>query len=184
MRQDVAEIIIALHPDDTFIEHAGLPDDARIRFVTGGQTRAQSVLNALEAVTLPWVMVHDAARPCLTHRDIDALLACINGNDGAILGYPCRDSLKRSHQGLIAESVAREEIWHALTPQLFRRCDLHQGYAQALKAHQEVTDEASAVADLNLKIALVQGRTDNIKITYSDDLKLAELILKTHKDLK
>lgn len=184
MRQDIDAIIIALHPEDNFIQHAHLPQDARIRFVTGGQTRAHSVMNALETVTSTWVMVHDAARPCLTQGDIDALLAHTKQSQGAILGYPCRDSLKRGYQGFIADTVSRDAIWHALTPQLFRTQDLHQGYTQALYQKRLITDEASAVADLDVKIALVQGRTDNIKVTFPEDLKLAELILKAHEDLE
>ncbi len=177
----IEQIIIAISADDTYIKTANIPIDPRIEYVIGGQTRMHSVENALKKVSFPWVMIHDAVRPCVIHDDVYALIEKAAEYDGAILGIPCRDSLKKTHQEIIETTVPREHIWQALTPQLFQTKHLMQAYSIARKQKITVIDDAQAIELLNLKIAMLKGRADNIKITFPEDLPLATLILDMQK---
>ena len=150
----------------------------------GGGVRAASVLAALAALPpmvreRDWVLVHDAARPCLRHDDLDRLLdhGCAHGV-GAILASPVRDTLKRaSERGEIVGSEPRERLWRALTPQLFRRATLQRAIEAGLAEGRELTDEAMAIERLGLAPLLVEGAEDNIKITTPADLAYAEFLL-------
>jgi 2-C-methyl-D-erythritol 4-phosphate cytidylyltransferase len=126
-----------------------------------------------------WVLVHDAARPCLRHDDLDRLLDHGSVHDvGAILAAPVRDTLKRANAaGGIECTEARERLWRAMTPQLFRRASLQRALEAAIDAGAAVTDEASALERLGLSPLLVEGAEDNIKVTTSVDLALAEFLL-------
>lgn len=151
---------------------------------TGGETRADSVLAALEA--LPgdvraddFVLVHDAARPLLRATDLDALLER-GRNDpvGAILAAPVRDTLKRAGgDGGIDGTEPREHLWRALTPQLFRRLQLTRALQGARDAGVAVTDEAMAMERLGHRPLLVEGSEDNLKVTTQADLAYAEYLL-------
>ena len=151
---------------------------------TGGAERADSVLAALHALPASvsedqWVLVHDAARPCLHPADLARLLeeGCADPV-GALLAAPVRDTLKRAdEQGRVAATEPREQLWRALTPQLFRRGSLQRALEAAARAGVRATDEAMAVERLGLRPRLVEGRDDNLKITTSADLALAEFIL-------
>jgi 2-C-methyl-D-erythritol 4-phosphate cytidylyltransferase len=163
--------------------------DERIIVVEGGSERCYSVLNALMAIQClensdhAWVAVHDVARPCLSYADLDKLfLALENYNDGGILAAPVRDTMKRGKaagddESLIDHTVDREQLWHALTPQMFPLDALLNNLSNALKEGFEVTDEASAMEHAGAKPKLVSGRSDNLKITRPEDLKLAEFYL-------
>ncbi|MGI2259127.1 2-C-methyl-D-erythritol 4-phosphate cytidylyltransferase [Shewanella sp. GXUN23E] len=177
-------VVVALHPDDVWF--AALPQSRhpKIRTVLGGKERADSVLAALQSLSPEiaqnaWVLVHDAARPCLHSRDIDKLLAARQQfPQGAILAMPVRDTMKRAGvKGEIAQTVCRENLWHALTPQMFPADELAQQLAAALAAGTVVTDEASAMEWAGINPGLVSGRADNIKVTHPDDLPLAQLFL-------
>lgn len=146
----------------------------------GGPNRGDSVLNGLRAMSGEvgvddWVLVHDAARPCLGGYHIEALMQQVSDDDvGAILAVPVADTLKRADgSGHIAATVAREGLWQAQTPQMFR----YQVLRRALERARDVTDEASAVEALGLKPRLVAADMTNLKVTYPLDLKLAEWIL-------
>lgn len=150
----------------------------------GGAERADSVLAGVR--TLPasvrekdWVLVHDAARPCLRHDDIDRLLDHGCAHDvGAILAAPVRDTLKRADaRGAIQRSEPRERLWRALTPQLFRRAALERALESAIEARVRITDEAMAFERLGLSPLLVEGAEDNLKVTTPADLVLAEFLL-------
>lgn len=146
----------------------------------GGHDRAASVRAGLAA--LPdtvgrnaWVLVHDAARPCVTHAEIDALLAqgCAHAV-GALLALPVADTLKRSNaHGESEGSIARERTWRALTPQLFRRGDLSDALDAAVRDGVAMTDEASALERLGRRPLLVAGRASNLKVTTGEDFALA-----------
>ena len=170
--------------------------DPRIMVVDGGSERCYSVLNALTAITETahndnaWVAVHDVARPCLSYADLDSLfLALQNHADGGILATPVRDTMKRGVQGhqpeestsadenLIDHTVDRQQLWHALTPQMFPLTALLKNLQAALANGFEVTDDASAMEYAGAKPKLVSGRSDNLKITRPEDLKLAEFYL-------
>ncbi|MFS6802437.1 2-C-methyl-D-erythritol 4-phosphate cytidylyltransferase [Edwardsiella tarda] len=177
----VPQAIVALHPQDRHFSTLALADDGRVSRVAGGETRAESVLAALLAASeAEWVLVHDAARPCLHADDLARLLSCVNtAHQGAILAAPVCDTMKRAEAGrpLIAHTVDRQDLWHALTPQLFPRDLLLQCLQRALDEGATVTDEASALEYCGYHPRLVHGRADNIKVTRPEDLALAEFYL-------
>lgn len=174
----IGEIVLAVAEDDHWIDALKPHFDAKVRLVTGGASRAQSVYNAL--CTLEddtWALVHDGARACVQLSDIDQLLAA-DAPHGAILACPVTDTLKLAdRQGDIRETIDRTLLWQAMTPQLFPVSLLREGYARAFGEHVELTDDASAMELLGYKPHLVEGRRDNIKITRPEDLALAEFYL-------
>ena len=181
----IEKIIVCLSPEDTWWPCLSLQGNARILTVEGGRERCDSVLNGLHflrslAADEDWVLVHDVARPCVRCEDIDALItATRNHKDGGILATPVRDTLKKAGgQGKIAGTVDRTDLWHALTPQLFRVGALTHALEAALAAGVTITDEASAIEWAGGSPLLVEGHPDNIKITHPGDLSLALLYLK------
>jgi 2-C-methyl-D-erythritol 4-phosphate cytidylyltransferase len=152
--------------------------------VTGGTERCHSVLKGLDQLAQTarnedWVLVHDAARPCLAAADIETLIDSV-GDDavGGLLGVPVADTMKRvDADGLVEQTVARAGLWHALTPQMFRLGLLRTALQQSLAAGRLVTDEAAAMEFAGHRPRMVQGRRDNIKITLPADLALAEFYL-------
>ena len=179
----IDRVVVAIGAEDAWFGELGLARHPRIRRAPGGRERADSVLNALALVESRRVLVHDAARPCLHPADLDALLAVADHPQGAILACRVRDTMKRGDgRGAIAESVPREELWHALTPQCFETGVLRRVLADALAAGQAVTDEASAMEWAGFHPLLVEGRADNIKITRPEDLALAEFFLQQRQE--
>lgn len=176
-----ARLTVALAPDDKLF--ATLPARAGCSVAPGGATRAESVMNGLMALALgddDWVMVHDAARPCITAADVARLVESV-GNDGVggILATPVVETVKRTtNSERIDGTISRDGLWLAQTPQLFRFGLLKRAIESALGNGREITDEASAVEWLGLSPILVQGRRDNIKVTTPDDLALAEYYLR------
>ncbi|GAA0481864.1 MULTISPECIES: 2-C-methyl-D-erythritol 4-phosphate cytidylyltransferase [Tatumella] len=177
----VRQVIVALHPDDQQFSQLPLASDPRITAVTGGDSRADSVFAGLQAITgSGWVLVHDAARPCLHPDDLQRLLQLtLTSQQGGILASPVRDTMKRAgpRQSLIAHTVDREGLWHALTPQLFPVPLLRECLPRAMAEGAVITDEASAVEHCGYHPQLVHGRSDNIKVTRPEDLALAEFFL-------
>lgn len=173
------EIVVALAADDDTFGELPVARDARVRAVTGGAGRADSVAAGLEALgdraADSLVLVHDAARPCVTRTEIERLLAAASDEHGALLALPVRDTLKRADaQGRSAETVERAGIWQALTPQAFRLGPLRE----ALSGERDgVTDEASAMERRGFAPRLVEGDARNIKVTRPGDLDLAAAIL-------
>jgi 2-C-methyl-D-erythritol 4-phosphate cytidylyltransferase len=181
----VARIVVALAGQDPRWSQTQLAFDARIVTTTGGKERMDSVLAGLRALhgAAPddWVLVHDAARPCLAAADVERLLDELRDDAvGGLLAAPVVDTLKRADdEGRVAQTVAREKLWRALTPQMFRRDILQQALEAALAQGVAVTDEAQAVEALGLRPKLVAGDADNIKITLPEDLLRAERILRS-----
>ena len=174
----IDEVIVALAPEDTFFSTLTIADHPRLRIAQGGADRAQSVLNGLRLARSEWVLVHDAARPCITHRDIDQLIHEGLAGDGAILATRVRDTMKRGDAGgRILKTVEREQLWHALTPQFFPTQALREALEQGLAQGRIITDEASAMEQAGFHPQLVEGRADNIKVTRPEDLALAALYL-------
>lgn len=178
----ITEIIIVVSPTDPHPRPAALAAHPRVRFLAqGGAQRAESVLAGLYAAgEARWALVHDAARPCLHQEDLRRLLALTEtSTTGGILAAPVRDTMKRAVAGTqrIARTVCREDLWHALTPQLFPRDLLLTCLERVLREHGTVTDEASALEYCGWQPELVPGRADNIKITRPEDLLLAEFYL-------
>lgn len=162
---------------------------AAVETVTGGETRARSVLYGLQHISelhpeTDWVLVHDAARPCLPPECLDRLLEeGLESEFGAILAMPVADTLKQAGAAReIVETVDRTDLWQAQTPQLFPLRLLMQAQAAALEAGFEVTDEASAMEYSGIKPKLVMGSIANIKITGPDDLQTAAALLAAATD--
>ena len=176
----IAQVVVALGPEDDWFAELAIANDPAIIRVDGGKERADSVLAGLQACqSYNWVLVHDAARPCLTHVDIDSLIAgALASKHGAILGCQVRDTMKRTDaQGNIIATVDRELLWHALTPQIFPVTLLTNALTTGLADKANITDEASAIELLGFTPNMVIGRADNIKITRPEDMPLATLFL-------
>ncbi len=180
----VAGVVVAVGEGDEWwpgwTEFAGKP----VLACTGGESRAASVLAALESLPESvraddFVLVHDAARPNLAQADLDRLLESGRADPvGAILAAPVRDTLKRAgDDGGIDGTEPRERLWRALTPQLFRRLQLTRALQAAAAAGVEVTDEAMALERQGLRPLLVEGREDNFKVTTPADLARFEFEL-------
>jgi 2-C-methyl-D-erythritol 4-phosphate cytidylyltransferase len=156
----------------------------------GGTERCESVLNALHTLSAnaapeDWVLVHDAARPCVHADDITRLIDQLEDNHcGGILGMAVRDTLKRcSREGVIEDTVDRTHLWHALTPQMFRYAMLRSALEAALAKGVLVTDEAQAIELSGGLVRMVEGRSDNLKITRPEDLALAALFLRAQQQV-
>lgn len=177
----ISKVVVSLSPHDVQFAQLSIASDPRIQIVIGGRQRADSVMAGLEqAGSHGWVLVHDAARPCLHIDDLNRLLAISTFSDvGGILATPVRDTMKRGEPGKrdIAHTVDREELWHALTPQFFPLELLKTCLRRALDEGATVTDEASAMEYCGFHPMLIAGRSDNIKITRPEDLALAEFYL-------
>lgn len=177
----VQRIIVVIGPEDDYFHRLPIAQDTRIRWVTGGEQRAESVMAGLQAAgDAAWVLVHDAARPCLHQDDLARLLAITaTSKVGAILAAPVRDTMKRAEPGVlaIAHTVERQDLWHALTPQLFPLALLKSCLTRALSEGATITDEASALEYSGLHPQLISGRADNIKVTRPEDLALAAFYL-------
>ena len=177
-------VVVAIAADDQRWNELQFNSDKPIINTLGGEERCHSVKNALYEVSRhgteqDWVLVHDAARPCLRHEDLDKLIAQLSDHMvGGLLAYPVKDTMKRSDdKQRVVETVDRNQLWHALTPQMFRLHLLRDALNKALDDGFLVTDEASAVEHAGYQPKLVEGRADNIKITTPEDLSLAEFYL-------
>ena len=179
--KQINKVIIALSAEDEYFASSQLAQHSQIDVVIGGQERVDSVLAGLQAIdskSYPWVLVHDAARPCFSLTDLNKLItSCLKTQVGGILATPVKDTIKRSAGGNISHTVARENLWHALTPQMFPVELLKSAIIKAQLAGVNITDEASAIEFINEQSLLVEGAGSNIKITRPDDLALAEFIL-------
>ena len=178
---EISTVFVVLAPDDTLFstyDWSRFGDKLQTLYC-GGNARAESVLNGLLASELEpddWVLVHDAARPCLSAHLLTRMIAELRDDAvGGILAVPVADTLKRADpQQRIAHTESREGLWQAQTPQMFRAGVL----AEALQQCHNVTDEASAVEALGLQPKLVASDSSNFKVTYPQDIVLAELLLK------
>lgn len=175
----IEKVVVVIADDDHYFSSLAIASHPNIVVTTGGPERAISVLNGLACVETDWVLVHDAARPCITHGDLDRLLLAVErGEDGAILATPVKDTMKRSNSvQQIETTVERGHLWHALTPQMFPTQQLADAIDAGLAQALVLTDDASAMELAGFKPLLVTGRADNIKVTQPEDLALAAFIL-------
>lgn len=181
--------VVVLSAGDTRWHSSRSAADPSIQTVTGGVTRADSVLAGLSALLAQqagedWVLVHDAARPLLQAESVARLVESVASTEccGGILAVPVTDTLKRVETDApalprISATVPRERIWRAQTPQMFRVGQLHQALSDALRRAEPVTDEASAMELSGFAPLIIEGRPDNLKITHPEDLALAEWLL-------
>ena len=177
----IQRVVIAVSPGDERFQQLPLALHPQITVVDGGAERADSVLAGLRAIDdAQWVLVHDAARPCLHQDDLARLLTLSETSRvGGILAAPVRDTMKRAESGksAIAHTVDRNDLWHALTPQFFPRELLLACLSRALNEGATITDEASALEYCGFHPELIAGRADNIKVTRPEDLALAQFYL-------
>lgn len=176
----VVGLVIALHPQDSVMAQLPLAGDARVHLVTGGAERADSVLAGLDYLATrvapaDWVLVHDAARPCVETAVVDELLEQLSQHAvGGILARPVTDTVKQADANRdIDKTLPREQLWLAQTPQMFRYGVLTQALRQAQADGVAVTDESMALERIGHKARLVTGMASNIKVTYPQDLALA-----------
>lgn len=191
--KQIAAVVIALHPEDPYWADLDITFPKPLYVVSGGKERSDSVLNALRMMQDElhvdkdsWVMVHDAARPCLLQRDLDRLISlCSQSHEvGGILAKRASDTMKRSHRNnnSIVTTEDRENLWHALTPQMFRLKQLADALEYSLVQGMVITDEASALENKGESPLLIEAEGSNIKITHPDDLALAEFLLLSNKE--
>lgn len=150
----------------------------------GGVTRAESVLNGLNALRDlvepdDWILVHDAARPGIDHEMLQRLINAVGTSDtGGILALPLADTLKRAdNHGQVSETIPRQHLWQAQTPQMFRYADLHNALNTYLSRHP--TDEAQAMEWMGKQPRLVLGSVKNMKVTYPDDLQVVAALMQS-----
>lgn len=183
---EIERVWVVLSPDDPYWPRYDWsvlgPKLETVR--CGGATRAESVHNGLQAAAMvavedDWVLVHDAARPCLSGQMLDAMFRELADDTvGGILAVPVADTLKRADaEQRVAATEPRDGLWQAQTPQMFRYGQL----CSALQNHRDVTDEAGAIEAAGLTPRLVRGDSTNLKVTYPADLALAAMILRGRK---
>jgi 2-C-methyl-D-erythritol 4-phosphate cytidylyltransferase len=177
----IAGITVVIAADDRLFGDLVQPGHPGVATVTGGASRAESVLNGLRSIrardpAADWVLVHDAARPCLPRRNLlDLLVQGLKCPDGAILAIPVRDTLKADRgDGHIDATVERSGLWAAQTPQLFPLDRLSRAVQDMLDAGETPTDEAAAMERAGARPLLVMGSPVNIKITWPADVGIAE----------
>jgi 2-C-methyl-D-erythritol 4-phosphate cytidylyltransferase len=187
---NISGVIVALHANDQYWNNLNVTKNEKIHTVVGGNSRAESVHNAMQylentpAEDRDFVLVHDAARPCLRFADLELLMKELEQDEvGGILASPMSDTLKMGEKNaessnVVSKTLDRENVWRAYTPQMFRFNTLKKALAHCSKKDIKVTDEASAVEHLGLQVKLVKGQSDNIKITHAEDLELATAIFK------
>lgn len=180
----IAGCAVVLGRDDGWwSDVSAYADHPSVLRAPGGAERCQSVRNGLlalmaQAADDDWVLVHDAARPCLRRADLDRLLDALREEPvGALLAVPIADTVKRADAGRVVETLPRSALWRAYTPQAFRLGLLRRALEHAQTQDLVVTDDASAVELLGLQPALIECRADNIKITRPEDLPLAAFYL-------
>lgn len=180
--KEINSVVVALSPDDSYFS-ACVTEHPRLRVVTGGAERADSVLCGVRWVVdhagnNAWVLVHDAARPCFSSEKLSDLLSAVAASQrGGLLAVPSADTLKAVENGKVVETVDRERIWMAHTPQVFRAGELLRALCDGLRENQPITDEASAMEMAGVAPLVIADTRENIKITTPDDLALAECIL-------
>lgn len=186
----INDVIIVLGKNDEYFPTTSLYQHAKVHTVIGGNERVDSVLAGLKTLngkTQSWAIVHDAARPCVTHNDISQLIErCISTNKGGLLAARVRDTMKQANDfegsTQVGKTVDRSHLWHAFTPQMYLTNDLIPAIENGLATGQNITDESSAIEMFGLSSLLVEGRSDNIKITRQDDLAMAQFILEQQGD--
>jgi 2-C-methyl-D-erythritol 4-phosphate cytidylyltransferase len=183
-RSECERIVVVLADQDRHWPQQPLARHPKIVTAVGGAERVDSVRAGLQALASQaserdWVLVHDAARPCLRSGDLDRLIAELGDDSlGGLLAAPVVDTLKRADAGArVQETIARASLWRALTPQMFRYAVLDRALRAAQQTRTTPTDEAEAVEALGLQPRLIRGDPDNIKITLPEDVERAARLL-------
>ncbi|MCD8340199.1 MAG: 2-C-methyl-D-erythritol 4-phosphate cytidylyltransferase [Burkholderiales bacterium] len=174
----INKVILVVSPSDIVAQKLVFDDPRVVVARVGGPTRDMSVKNALSYAAFTeneWVLVHDAARPCVLTSDISKLMdECIEQNCGGILAVRVNDALKKAGKNMqVVRSISRDNVWAAQTPQMFRAFDL----LEALEEVEDYVDESSAMEAKGAKPLIVEGTPTNIKVTYPMDFWMAHAIL-------
>jgi 2-C-methyl-D-erythritol 4-phosphate cytidylyltransferase len=182
-RDDVGQVLLVIAPDDREMflsKYSANLMFMNVTLVDGGSERFESVANALAAVKpeIGYVAVHDAVRPCTPAKVIDDVFAMALKTGAALASIPVADTLKRVDQGLVTETIPRDALWQAQTPQAFRKDWLLEAYAKRAGLRAKITDDSQLVEALGNPVTVVPGSPFNLKITAPDDLKLAAQYLK------
>lgn len=177
-------IVVVLSKNDAYWSSLDLSGNEKLMTAEGGKERYHSVLNGLSCLDQvagdnDWVLIHDAARPCVRMEDITNLIKNLSDHPaGGLLGVPVRDTMKHADpNNEITRTIPREGLWHALTPQMFRKGILIQAIENSIRNNIDITDEAQAMENAGFNPKLIAGHPDNIKITHKNDLPLAELFI-------
>ena len=180
----IEKVIVVLHAKDHWWPTLQLSHPEKILTAIGGVERVHSVLLGLDflkdyADKNDFVLVHDAARPCLQQKDISRFILELKNHDvGGLLGLPVVDTIKKVNDNdEVEKTISREHLWHAQTPQCFRYGILKSSIEKALSDNKVITDESSAIEYAGLKPKMILGNARNIKITFSDDVALAERLI-------
>lgn len=177
----IARVIVVIHPQDKQFSTLAIANSPWLTTVLGGEERSDSVLAGLHHVNTDeyWVLVHDAARPCIHQKDLSKLFQLAEkGKTGGILATPVRDTMKRSNEmQQVLKTESRDNLWHAMTPQFFPLDELKTALQTAQLQKVAITDEASAIEFMGGRVNLVEGRASNLKITQAEDLQLATYYL-------
>ena len=184
-------VCVLVPPEDQYHKALEIKDNPKIFLVEGGTSRIDSVSKGVKfwqqsELSYDYILIHDAARPCLRSSDVQQLLTSIDGEvDGVVLGIPCSDTIKKvSAEGsLILNTLDRNKLWRAFTPQIFRK-EVLQKNALEENIVKEFTDEASLVEANGGKLKMVKGCEDNIKLTFPEDLGLIKSILSSQGRLE
>lgn len=186
---DVRGIVVALDPSDRHADAIASLADSRVQTVAGGALRADSVLAGLDllakdASDQDWVLVHDAARPCLPIESLTALIDCARARrEGAILAAPVSDTLKQVDESArVTRTLDRSTLWKAQTPQLFPLLKLRRSLRQCHEEFGGVTDEAMAMEWAGEPVHVVEGPSSNIKVTVESDLAYVDMILRAKRE--
>jgi len=184
-------VCVLVPPEDQFHKALEIKDNPKIFLAEGGTSRIDSVAKGVKfwqqsELSYDYILIHDAARPCLRSSDIQQLLESIDSEvDGVVLGIPCTDTIKKvSAKGsLILNTLDRSKLWRAFTPQIFRKEVLQKNSLEE-NIGKEFTDEASLVEANGGKLKMVKGFEDNIKLTFPEDLGLIKSILSSQGRLE
>jgi len=184
-------VCVIVPPEDQYHKALEIKDNPKIFLVEGGTSRIDSVSKGVKfwqqsELSYDYILIHDAARPCLRSSDVQQLLTSIDGEvDGVVLGIPCSDTIKKvSAQGsLVLNTLDRSKLWRAFTPQIFRK-EVLQKNALEENIEKEFTDEASLVEANGGKLKMIKGFEDNIKLTFPEDLGLIKSILSSQGRLE
>ena len=177
-------VCILIPPQDQYHKALELKDNSKIFLAEGGTSRIDSVAKGVKfwqksELSYDYILIHDAARPCLRSSDVQQLLDSIVGEvDGVVLGRPCSDTIKEvsAKDSLILNTLDRSKLWRAFTPQIFRKEILQKNILDE-NIEKEFTDEASLVEANGGELKMVKGFEDNIKLTFPEDLGLIKSIL-------
>ncbi|MFK8068124.1 MAG: 2-C-methyl-D-erythritol 4-phosphate cytidylyltransferase [Gammaproteobacteria bacterium] len=188
----ISGIVVVISTEDKAWNDLNIIADKTLITARGGAERCDSVRSGLQSLEKiadqkDWVLVHDAARPCLRPEDIDKLInEASDHHVGGLLASPVRDTMKRGvnkkSAQIVYETVERINLWHALTPQMFHLSDLKFALENAQLKNYVVTDEAQAMELIGMMPLLIEGHTDNIKVTRPQDLELVARYLEKNSE--